>query len=99
MRYLSLILSGICVSAIAFPLSVQARQERDLINALNLAQTAINRCYENKELDECDKLSRIKTTLTDWCSQGDESTCSALSTVMTFETNKLLEQSAGNVFK
>ena len=99
MRHVSLIFSGLCVSMLVFPLSVRALQRYDPIDALNLAQTAIHGCYENKELNECNKLSRIKTTLTDWCNRGDEGACSALSTVMTLETNKILEQSAGNVFK
>lgn len=37
---------------------------RDYSQVLNLATIAINGCYQDKRLNECEKLNQIKATLT-----------------------------------
>jgi hypothetical protein len=71
----------------------QSQSRHDLIQAINLADGAIRGCYEKKKLEECDKLSRIKSTLSTWCQQGDRSACSMLSGVMSSEAStSIIEQ-------
>jgi hypothetical protein len=54
------------------------RQEQfrlELRQAFTSAQTAIDLCYEKKDLEECRRLNRIQLTLSTWCSQGDQQAC------------------------
>ena len=99
MRNLSLLLSSLLVGAIVFPVSVQARQSHDLSNALLLAQDAIDRCYENKELNQCDKVSQIQTTLSNWCSGGDEGACVTYTTVMYLEQSAASKQITDQIIR
>jgi hypothetical protein len=81
MRHLSLLLSGLFFSAIVLPSPAQASPEHDLSQAFSLAQTAIYKCYQRKDVEECDNLNQIKITLSIWCSQGDREACSVKNSV------------------
>jgi hypothetical protein len=81
MRHWSLLLSGLCLSAVVLPLPAQARPEQDLWQVFNLAQTAIHRCYQRKDSEECDNLNQIDVTLSIWCNQGDREACSVKNSV------------------
>jgi hypothetical protein len=76
MRHWSLILSGLLISAVASPFPAQARPQHNLRQAFSLAQTAIYKCYQRKDLEECDRLNQIELTLSIWCRQGDQQACS-----------------------
>lgn len=76
----------------SIPPNNQVRQNRDYLQAYNLASDAINRCYDKGDLEACERINRIKNTLTDWCSQGDGGACSTFSNVTQLESFKLIEK-------
>jgi hypothetical protein len=75
MRHWSLLLSGLFVSAIVLPSPAKASPQHDLSQAFSLAQTAIYKCYQRRDIEECDNLNRIDLTLSIWCGQGDREAC------------------------
>jgi hypothetical protein len=74
--------------------SPQMSREYDVIQATSLAQTAIYKCFNEKDLRECDQLSRIESTLMEWCRQGDQSACDAFALVGQM---KIVEQMRQNI--
>ena len=62
-----------------------ARSEVVYMQAMNTANAAINSCYENGNLEDCDKVNRIINTLQTWCSQGDNNACITAKNVIGFE--------------
>jgi hypothetical protein len=67
---LSILFVGIC--AVSISLRAQAQNaNHDYSQALNLATSATNSCYENKNLEECNKLTQIKNTLRSWCQKSN----------------------------
>lgn len=54
--------------------------ERNM-KASNLASDAMYGCYGNKNLEECDKLIKIKNVVIDWCGQGDGLACITYSNI------------------
>jgi hypothetical protein len=99
MRYRLLLLSGLFISAIALSLPAQARPQHNARQAFNLAQTSIYRCYEKKELEECDRLSQIEFTLSTWCSQGDRGACNALDAVLKSVEIEFRRQAAKSAYE
>jgi hypothetical protein len=75
MRHLFLILSGVFVSGIVTSIPAHAQLQHDLNQALRLVDETNYQCYTSKNLDACDKLQAIETTLLVWCSQGDKGAC------------------------
>jgi hypothetical protein len=63
----------------------QTQSRHNLIQAQSLADQSIRGCYNQKKLDECEKLQRIEYTLSNWCAQGDQNACGIWSSVMTSE--------------
>ncbi|MEH2323363.1 MAG: hypothetical protein V7K32_07280 [Nostoc sp.] len=97
MRQFYLFLSALFVSVSAVDQSVSAQNNQpgsnhDYNQALVLATSAINGCYQYKRLDECDKLNQIKATLTNWCIQGDNNACELYSLVSVYETTAQLSE-------
>jgi hypothetical protein len=99
MRHWSLVLSGLLISAVALPFPAQARPQRNYRQAFSLAQTAIDRCYQKKDLEECDRLSRIEFTLSTWCNQGDQNACEALDAVMQSVDIEFRRQAATSAYE
>lgn len=62
-----------------------ARSEIVYLQAYNTADAAINSCYENGNLEDCDKVNRILNTLLTWCSQGDKNACTTAKNVVALE--------------
>jgi hypothetical protein len=60
-------------------------QSRDYTNAGNLAMSATDQCYEQKDLEECEKLNGIKNTLSTWCAQDDQDACKLYTIVVDYE--------------
>lgn len=80
MRYQSLLLSVLFISFIVLEgSSAQARPKpkpkRNYLQALTLAMSAVDRCYQDKDLTECEKFDRIYTTVSTWCASGDKEAC------------------------
>jgi hypothetical protein len=99
MRHWSLVLPGLLISVIASPFPAQARPQHNLRQAFNLAQTAIDRCYQKKDLEECDRLSRIEFTLSTWCNQGERNACEALDAVMQSVDIEFRRQAATSAYE
>jgi hypothetical protein len=74
----------------------QAKSHHDVIQASNLADQAIRGCYEQKNLEECDKLHRIESTLSTWCQQGDQNACSIWMSVENTERSMSFNQQLQN---
>jgi hypothetical protein len=70
----------------------QAQSSHDVIQASHLADQAIRGCYQQKELEECDKLRRIESTLSNWCKQGDQNACGIWSSVMSREESTSFDE-------
>jgi len=81
----------------SIPPNNQVHQNRDYLQAYNLASDAINRCYDKRDLEACERINRIKNTLTGWCSQGDGYACSTFSNVTQLESSKLIEKRMRNM--
>ena len=64
-------------------------QNRDYLRIYNSASIAINECYDKGDLYACEKISRIKNILTQWCSQGDKTACT---TYISLEADEALKQ-------
>ncbi|BAU14469.1 hypothetical protein LEP3755_50160 [Leptolyngbya sp. NIES-3755] len=56
-----------------------------LTQAQNLASMAIDGCYQNKDLYQCEKLNQIKATLLTWASQGDKNASATLAFIISIE--------------
>jgi|GEM_PF-4987938 len=68
--------------------SNQTNNQRDIsfyMQANNLANAAIEQCYRQKNLEECDKLNKIKYTLNTWCGQGDANACNTVTIISSSE--------------
>ncbi|NJL52887.1 MAG: hypothetical protein HC930_12955 [Hydrococcus sp. SU_1_0] len=50
-------------------------QSRDYQTAGNLAMSATDQCYQEKEVDECNKLFNIESTVSTWCAENDQTAC------------------------
>lgn len=74
----------------------QGNNGRNYLQALNLADIAINKCYEEKDLVECDRLRQIQTNLLIWCQQDDQAACAAYNAVQSNESQKAIIQSIGD---
>jgi hypothetical protein len=72
----------------------QAQSSHDLYQASNLADIAIEKCYVTEELNGCDSLNRIKTTISGWCFQGDQGACALQDSVVSRENNASVSQSS-----
>lgn len=91
---LSALFAGISIASISAPSQAQRvnRRVRDYsyyiqrsITASNLAYSAGNSCYRDKNLEECDKLIKIENVVSNWCVQGDSVACSTYSTILSQE--------------
>jgi ketosteroid isomerase-like protein len=70
--------------------SNQTNNQRDIsfyYQANNLANAAIEQCYREKNLEECEKLNKIKYTLNTWCGQGDANACFYSTLILGSESN------------
>lgn len=65
---LSVLFVGIGAVITSAPSQAQ-NAKHDYLQAWTLASSAINSCYTNKDLQECDKLTQIKNTLVSWCQE------------------------------
>lgn len=74
----------------------RAKSKRNYIQILNQASIAINKCYQEKNLVECERLGQIQNTLMTWCQQNDRAACSAYSAVQSNEHETELIQMVGN---
>jgi hypothetical protein len=74
MRCQSLLISGLLMSLISLSLPARAQTSNSL-RTFNLAHEAVDNCYREKQLTECRKLDEIRSTLVDWCVQGDRESC------------------------
>jgi hypothetical protein len=98
-------LSLICClfAAVAFSSTqaraVQLQSRHNNIQAFNLANEALIKCYRQKDLRECYKLEKIKQTLFNWCDRGDAEACSAFNAITSIESNEMISNSSENVFK
>jgi hypothetical protein len=99
MRHWSLLLSGLFFSALVLPSPAQARPQRNIRQAFNLAQTAIYRCYQRKDLEECENLNQIQATLSNWCNQGDREACRAGSSVQGLINIEFRRQAAQQAYE
>lgn len=87
-RHCTLVISALLISAIAIDLntSAQAKPSRyGYLEAWNQANSAISLCYEQKNFEACNKLTRIKNTLMTWCSQNDRNSCTVYKNVISAE--------------
>lgn len=55
MSYRSLLLSGLFVSLISLPIAAQA-QSHNTMQAVDLTNESVRKCFEEKNLEECSKL-------------------------------------------
>lgn len=62
-----------------------ARSEVVYLQAYNTANAPINSCYDNGNLEDCDKVNRIINTLASWCGQGDKNACITAQNVIALE--------------
>jgi hypothetical protein len=53
----------------------QAQSSHNTMRAFALATEAVHRCYGEKILGECEKLSQIQSTVIDWCVKNDQEAC------------------------
>ncbi|MCC5624232.1 hypothetical protein [Nostoc sp. CHAB 5715] len=60
--------------------------------AYQLGIAAVDKCYKEKDIVECDRLSKIKSTLIIWCSEGDLLACSVESNISSYETFVMVTQ-------
>ncbi|MBN3942741.1 hypothetical protein [Nostoc sp. NMS9] len=74
----------------------RAKSKRNYIQILNLATIATNKCYQEKNLVECERLGQIQNTLMTWCQQNDRAACRAYSAVQSNEHETELIQMVGN---
>jgi Tfp pilus assembly protein PilV len=56
------------------------KKNHNYVQATNLAVSAADACYINKNLQECDKLNQIKNNLMNWCGQSDSTKSNACET-------------------
>jgi hypothetical protein len=59
-------------------------QSRDYQTAGSLAMSAVDQCYQQKKLDECNKLHEIENTLSTWCAQNDQNACELYTIVVDY---------------
>jgi hypothetical protein len=59
-------------------------QSHDYQSAGNLAISAADQCYIEKDLDECDKLHEIQNTIATWCDQDDPDACKLYTIVVDY---------------
>ena len=65
--------------------------EQKALTAMNLAVSAIDACYTDKNLEECNKANRIKNTLMNWCIQSNNAksnACDAHRFILGYENAK-----------
>jgi hypothetical protein len=89
-RHCAFVISALIIGVIAIDLNTPAqarptRQNRNYAGAWNLANSAIFRCYNQKNLNECSKLTQIKNTLESWCYQNDRDACITYKNVVAAE--------------
>ena len=65
--------------------SPPTRSEAVYLQAFSTANAAINSCYDNGNLEDCDKVNRILNTLGNWCSQGDKNACTTAKNLVALE--------------
>lgn len=77
MRHQSLLFSVLLVSfnVLAQGSSAHAQAKRDYLQAYTLAMSAVDHCYQDKDLAECEKFNQIATTVSTWCASGDKEAC------------------------
>jgi hypothetical protein len=63
----------------------QTRDHMDYGQAFDFANSAINQCYVEKDLEECEKLDKIKNALLTWCNEGDPYACKTYQNVDVLE--------------
>jgi hypothetical protein len=73
----------------------QGMTEYEVTQAIDLAQTAYDKCYNEKDLEECARLSELESTIMELCNQGDEAACETLRTVGAMKTVTQMEQNIG----
>ncbi len=100
MRKYSYLLSVLFVGIGAVSISLRAQAQNanhDYLQAMNLAVSAINSCYTNKNLQECDKLTQIKSTLMSWCQKSNDiksDACVTYKNVIAYEGVAMAAQTA-----
>jgi hypothetical protein len=91
----------VSISAVSISLRGQAQNaNHDYLQAQNLAISAINSCYENKNLEECDKLNQIKNTLMNWCQKSNNiksDACVTYNNVISYESVAMAAQTARQI--
>jgi hypothetical protein len=90
LRHCAFVISALLIGVSTIDLNTAAqarptRQRHDYLGAWNLAYSAINKCYSQKNLDECSKLNQIKNTLLGWCYDKDRDSCILYKEVNKFE--------------
>jgi hypothetical protein len=76
---LIMLAAGLTVNDIA------SAQQRDYLQIYNLANIAMDKCHQDKDIEECDKLNRIGNTLMRWCAAKDAQACELLSYLQSME--------------
>ncbi|MEY2831414.1 MAG: hypothetical protein RLZZ574_672 [Cyanobacteriota bacterium] len=99
--FISMTIIG-CGSSAKVHQEAQTRQAQshDYQTAVSLAMSAADRCYEQRKLDECDRLVQMENTLSTWCSQNDQGACEVYESVIKYDLtvkssqmqNELLDQ-------
>jgi hypothetical protein len=79
---MTLVAMTVTFSGIASANGNQTKSKRNYLQAYNLASSAIAKCYNEKNLVECDRLNQIKSTLMAWCSQNDKDACTVYNSVI-----------------
>jgi hypothetical protein len=85
--FISMTIIGGCGGSSKVQQEAQTRQAQshDYQTAVSLAMSAANRCYEQRKLDECDRLIEIENTLSTWCAQNDQGACEVYESVMKYD--------------
>lgn len=93
---LGVLFAGIGIASISAPSQAQRVNRNPLyysqpyytyrrIKASNLAYDAMRGCYGDKNLNECDRLIKIKNVVLNWCAQGDSFECLNYTNIATQE--------------
>jgi hypothetical protein len=67
--------------------------------AASMIQNAVDRCYGQKDLTECNKLDRIQSNLASECFQNNQQSCQLLNLTNSLISNAMMVNSAQDVFK
>ncbi|MCC5598207.1 hypothetical protein [Nostoc favosum] len=60
--------------------------------AYELGIAAVDKCYKEKDIVECDRLSKIESTLFAWCIEGDMFACSVHNNISSYKSVVMVTQ-------